>query len=86
MWPGFDYQTQRYRWIEFVGSLLYTEMFSSGNSSFPLPSKPKIWVDLLTSVDSVHGYSPFFYQKDIENFNLRSVNFPSSCLLVQVVR
>ena len=30
MWPGFDSQTQRLMWVEFVGSLLCTERFFSG--------------------------------------------------------
>ena len=29
MWPGFDSQTRRHMWVEFVGSLLYTERFFS---------------------------------------------------------
>ena len=28
MWPGFDSQTRRRMWVEFVGSLLCTERFS----------------------------------------------------------
>ena len=32
MWPGFDSQTQRHMWVEFVGSLLCTERYSG----FPL--------------------------------------------------
>ena len=38
MWPGFDSQTRRHVWIEFVGSLLCTERFFSGYSGFPLSS------------------------------------------------
>ena len=30
MWAGFDSQTQRYMWVEFVGSLLCTERLFSG--------------------------------------------------------
>ena len=30
MWPGFDSQTRRHMWVEFVGSLLCTERFSPG--------------------------------------------------------
>ena len=28
MWPGFDFQTWRHMWLEFVGSLLFSESFS----------------------------------------------------------
>ena len=34
MWPGFDSQTQRHMWVEFVGSLLCTERFSPGTPVF----------------------------------------------------
>ena len=30
MWPGFDSQTRRHMWVEFVGSLLCTDRFSPG--------------------------------------------------------
>ena len=30
MWPGFDSQTRRHMWVEFVGSLLCTETLLSG--------------------------------------------------------
>ena len=36
MWPGFDSQTRRHTWVEFVGSLLCTEMFSPGPPVSPL--------------------------------------------------
>ena len=42
MWPGFDSQTRRHMWVEFVGSLLCSERFLSGYSGFPLSSKTKI--------------------------------------------
>ena len=42
MWPGFDSRTRRHMWAEFVGSLLCSERFFSGYSSFPLSSKNKI--------------------------------------------
>ena len=42
MWPGFDSQTQRHMWVEFVDSLLCTQRFFSGYSGFPLFSKTKI--------------------------------------------
>ena len=35
MWPGFDSQTRRHMWVEFVGSLLCIERFFSGYSGFP---------------------------------------------------
>ena len=34
MCPGFDSQTWRHMWAEFVGSLLCSERFFSGNSGF----------------------------------------------------
>ena len=46
MWPGFDYQTRRHMWVEFVGSLLCIERFFSGYSGFPLSSKINILFDL----------------------------------------
>ena len=39
MCPGFDSRTRRHMWAEFVGSLLCSERFFSGNSGFPLSSK-----------------------------------------------
>ena len=36
MWPGFNSQTLRHMWVEFVGSLLCTERFSPGTSVSPL--------------------------------------------------
>ena len=36
MWPGFDSQTRRRMWVEFVGSLLCTERFSPGTLVSPL--------------------------------------------------
>ena len=42
MWPGFDSRTRRHMWAEFVGSLLCSERFFSGNSGFPLSSKTNI--------------------------------------------
>ena len=36
MWPGFDSQTRRHMWVEFVGSLLCTERFSPGTPVSPL--------------------------------------------------
>ena len=39
MCPGFDSRTRRHMWDEFVGSLLCSERFFSGNSGFPLSSK-----------------------------------------------
>ena len=43
MCPGFDSQTRRHMWVEFVvGSLLCSERFFSGYSGFPLSSKTNI--------------------------------------------
>ena len=42
MWRGFDSQTRRHMWVEFVGSLLCSERFFSGYSGFPLSSKTNI--------------------------------------------
>ena len=36
---GFNSQTRRHMWVEFVGSLLCTERFSPGTPVFPLSSK-----------------------------------------------
>ena len=42
MCPEFDSRTRRHMWAEFVGSLLCSERFFSGNSGFPLSSKTNI--------------------------------------------
>ena len=42
MCSGFDSRTRRHMWAEFVGSLLCSERFFSGNSGFPLSSKTNI--------------------------------------------
>ena len=43
MWPGFDSQTRRQMWVEFVvGSRPCSERFFSGYSGFPLSSKTNI--------------------------------------------
>ena len=43
MCPGFDFQTRRHLWVEFVvGSLLCSERFFSGYSGFPLSSNTNI--------------------------------------------
>jgi len=39
MCPGFDSQTRRHMWTEFVGSLLCSKRFFSGYCGFPLSSK-----------------------------------------------
>ena len=36
VWPGFDSQTRRHMWVEFVGSLLCTEWFSPQKPTFHL--------------------------------------------------
>ena len=36
MWPGFDSQIRRQMWVEFVGSLLCTERFSTGTPVSPI--------------------------------------------------
>ena len=38
---GFDSQTWRHMWVEFVGSVLCIERFFSGSLVFPSPQKPK---------------------------------------------
>jgi len=43
MWPGFDSQTQRHMWVEFVvGSRPCSERFFSRYFGFPLSSKTNI--------------------------------------------
>ena len=40
MWPGFNSRRRRHMWVEFVvGSLPYSQRFSSGYFGFPLSSK-----------------------------------------------
>ena len=46
MWLGFDSQTRRHMWVEFVGSLLCSERFFSGYSDFPFSSKTILLLDL----------------------------------------
>ena len=53
MCPGFDSWTRRHMWAEFVGSLLCSERFFSGNSAFPLSSKTNIWFDLIDLIYSL---------------------------------
>ena len=56
MWPGFDSQTQRHMWVEFVGFLLCNERFFSGYPGFPLSSKKKkrlFYFDLIISIYNV---------------------------------
>ena len=53
MCPGFDSRSQRHMWAEFVGSLLCSERFFSGNSGFPLSSKTNIWFDLIYLIYSL---------------------------------
>ena len=36
MWPGFDSQIRRHMWVNFVGSLLCTERFSTGSPGTPV--------------------------------------------------
>ena len=44
MWPGFDSQTLRHMWVQFVvGSRPYSQRFFSGYSSFPLSQKNNIF-------------------------------------------
>ena len=52
MWPGFDSQTRRHMWVEFVGSRLCTERFFSG---FPLSSKTNISLDLRQLLISIYS-------------------------------
>ena len=43
MWPGFDSQTRRHMWVEFVvSSRPYSEKFFSVYSGFPPPTKTNI--------------------------------------------
>ena len=42
MCPGFDSRTRRHMWAEFVGFLVCSERFFSGNSGFFLSSKTNI--------------------------------------------
>lgn len=67
MWPGFDYQTQHYMWVEFIGTFysLCTQRFFWGYCGFLLSSKTSIWFDLnwhafiINSVDSVPNIKVF---------------------------
>ena len=44
MRPGFKFRRRRHIWVEFVvGSLLCSERFFCGYSSFPVSSKPNIY-------------------------------------------
>ena len=48
MCPGFDSQTRRHMWAEFVvGSLICSERFFSRNSGLPLSSKTNTYFDLI---------------------------------------
>ena len=50
MWPGFDSQTRRHMWVEFVGTLVCTERFSPGTPVFPSAEKPIFDLTLFNSV------------------------------------
>ena len=60
MWPGFDSQTGRHIWGEFVGSVLCSERFFPGYSGFSHSSKTYIKCNLicfeLISIDSVPNW------------------------------
>ena len=45
MWPGLAFQIRGQIWVEFVGSLLWSERFSPGTPVSPL-LKTSIWLDL----------------------------------------
>ena len=53
IWPGFDSQTQRHMWVEFVGSLICSESFVPRVLRFsPLLKKPTfvfIWFQITVS-------------------------------------
>ena len=53
MWPGFNFQSRCHMWVEFVGSLLYSERLFPGYSGFPLSSKNLhlIQFDLICTYD-----------------------------------
>ena len=40
MWPGFDFQTRRRMWVEFVGLFSALRDFPAGTPVFPSPQKP----------------------------------------------
>ena len=40
MWLGFDSQTRRHMWVEFVGSLHCNERFSPGSPVSPFLKRP----------------------------------------------
>ena len=47
VWPGFDSQTRRHMWVEFVGSLLCTERFFLRGLTPVFPSTLKAKFDLI---------------------------------------
>ena len=51
--PRFYSRTRCHMWAEFVGSLLCSERFFSGNSGFLLSSKTNIWFDLIYLIYSL---------------------------------
>ena len=67
MWPRFNFQTRRHMWVEFVGSLLCTEMFSSGTPVSPLlknlwgAKSAKIIVILLLGITLLLLCMTFYY-------------------------
>ena len=54
MWPGFDCQIRRQIWVEFVGSLLWTERFSPGTPVSPFLQKPKFYLIVLIVKPGFH--------------------------------
>ena len=71
MWPEFDFRTRRQMWIEFVGSLLCYERFSSGTPVFPSHQKPTF--DLIC-----------FVNNDCKNNDLGNVDLISSRIVKRI--
>ena len=82
MWPGFDSQTGRHMWVEFVGSLLCTERFSPGTPGTKGNRTIKTGGDF-SNLENFY-YIAYAYQFPIERKDraIFSINSPGkiSCL------
>ena len=83
MWPGFDSQTRRHMWVEFVGSLLCSERFSPGYSGFTLSSKTYIWLDWIC-VNFNLLYPQLVCLNTKQSWHLNKVSFLSFPLVKQL--
>ena len=83
MWPGFDSQSRRRLWVEFVvGSRLCYEGFSPGTPVFLPPQKPMLKSKFQFDLETVDGRAtpwnplkfPFFFSSTMWLFVCKDLN------------